>query len=196
MLGYPVTLTPENGGYVVTFQDVPEALTEGDTLEEALAMGLEALESALEFYYESHRPVPVPSAPGPGQHVVFVPPWEAGHVHAGRRAEQHTSQLAWIKKMRGLLKTAEETTDDTTKRKEILELMRQEAKHQMELTVHNTHPKDDSTTFGAFYGAARTIFYDLSIDPHEIEQMDLQSRLDRVRVALGIAEKSLRKAER
>jgi predicted RNase H-like HicB family nuclease len=27
---------PEEGGYTVTFRDVPEAITEGDTLEDAL----------------------------------------------------------------------------------------------------------------------------------------------------------------
>ena len=37
MLAYPVTLTPEKeGGYVVTFRDIPEAITQGETVEEAL----------------------------------------------------------------------------------------------------------------------------------------------------------------
>ncbi|HEY6342635.1 MAG TPA: type II toxin-antitoxin system HicB family antitoxin [Bryobacteraceae bacterium] len=34
----------EAGGFVVTFPDIPEAITEGDTIEEALRMAEEALE--------------------------------------------------------------------------------------------------------------------------------------------------------
>ncbi|MBL8516610.1 MAG: type II toxin-antitoxin system HicB family antitoxin [Betaproteobacteria bacterium] len=72
---YPVTLTPDkkSGGFVVTFRDLPEAITQGDTFEEALAMAQEALELALEFYFEDKRLVPEPSRPKRGQHVVELP---------------------------------------------------------------------------------------------------------------------------
>jgi len=38
-LAYPATLTPDDtdGGFVVTFQDVPEAIIQGDDLAGALA---------------------------------------------------------------------------------------------------------------------------------------------------------------
>jgi predicted RNase H-like HicB family nuclease len=63
MLAYPVELTPaEEGGFVVTFPDVPEAITQGDTLEEAITQSVPALEAALSFYTEAGRPLPVPSA--------------------------------------------------------------------------------------------------------------------------------------
>jgi antitoxin HicB len=47
---FPVTLTSDetDGGFVVTFPDIPEAITQGETREEALAMAQEALEAALE----------------------------------------------------------------------------------------------------------------------------------------------------
>lgn len=72
---YPVTLTPDKkaGGFVVTFRDLPEAITQGDSVEEALAMAQEALELALEFYFEDKRVVPEPSRPKRGQHVVELP---------------------------------------------------------------------------------------------------------------------------
>ncbi len=75
MLAYPVTLTldKEVGGYVVTFRDIPEAITQGETVEEALAMGAEALELAMEFYFEDKRMVPMPSLPKRRQHVVALP---------------------------------------------------------------------------------------------------------------------------
>lgn len=72
---YPVTLTPDkaDGGFVVTFRDIPEAISQGETIEQALAMAEEALELALEFYFEDKRLVPAPSRPKRGQHVVELP---------------------------------------------------------------------------------------------------------------------------
>ena len=75
MLAYPARFTPDKtiGGYVVTFPDIPEAITQGESPEEAMAMGLEALESALEFYFEDKRPVPLPSRIKRGQRLVELP---------------------------------------------------------------------------------------------------------------------------
>jgi len=72
---FPVTLTPDEtaGGFVVTFPDIPEAITQGETLEEALAMAQDALETALEFYFEDKRAVPAPSKPKRNQHVIELP---------------------------------------------------------------------------------------------------------------------------
>ena len=72
---FPVNLTPDNdeGGFVVTFTDIPEAITQGDTIEEALAMAQDALETAIEFYFEDKRAVPAPSKPKRQQHVIELP---------------------------------------------------------------------------------------------------------------------------
>lgn len=72
---FPVTLTPDeaDGGFVVTFHDIPEAITQGETIEESLAMAQEALETAMEFYFEDKRAVPAPSKVKRGQHVVELP---------------------------------------------------------------------------------------------------------------------------
>lgn len=58
---YPVNLTPCDGGYVVSFPDIPEALTQGDDREEALSMAADALVTAFDFYFEDRREVPLPS---------------------------------------------------------------------------------------------------------------------------------------
>lgn len=73
---FPVTLTPDetDGGFVVTFRDIPEAITQGETREDALAMALDALEVAMEFYFEDKRSVPMPSKPKRGELVVELPP--------------------------------------------------------------------------------------------------------------------------
>ena len=75
MFAYPVTLTPdqEDGGFVVTFADIPEAITQGDTQAQALDAAKDALESALDFYFEDKRAVPKPSKPKRGQPVVTLP---------------------------------------------------------------------------------------------------------------------------
>ena len=72
---FPVVLTEDEieGGFIVTFPDIPEALTQGETEEEALRMAQEALEAALEFYFEDKRAVPSPSRPKRGQRVIDLP---------------------------------------------------------------------------------------------------------------------------
>ncbi len=75
MIAYPVTLTPDEeiGGFVVSFKDIPEAITQGEDLEESLQMAQDALETALDFYFEDNRPVPMPSSAKRGQHLVELP---------------------------------------------------------------------------------------------------------------------------
>jgi antitoxin HicB len=63
MFDYPVILEAQpEGGFVVTFADVPEAITQGEDEDEALLYAVDALETALSFYVEARRPLPVPSA--------------------------------------------------------------------------------------------------------------------------------------
>lgn len=71
MWDYPVELTPdeEEGGFVVTFPDVPEAITQGEDQEEALLYARDALETALSMYVDSGRDLPVPS-PADGRDTV------------------------------------------------------------------------------------------------------------------------------
>ncbi len=70
---YPVTLIPDAGGFVVTFPDIPEAITQGDDEADALHHAADALESALDFYFETKRSVPVPSRSKRGQPTVELP---------------------------------------------------------------------------------------------------------------------------
>ena len=70
MFDYPVTLTPDDGTVLVTFADVPEALTFGADKDEALLHAVDALETALSFYVEARMPLPVPSKAKRGQRTV------------------------------------------------------------------------------------------------------------------------------
>ena len=70
MFDYPVTLTPDDGTVLVTFADVPEAITFGADVDEAMLHAVDALETALSFYVEARQPLPVPSEPKRGQKTV------------------------------------------------------------------------------------------------------------------------------
>ena len=74
MLSYPARIRRDGEGFVVSFPDIPEALTGAETREEALAMAADALTTAMDFYFEDRRPVPAPSAAKRGQVVVDLPP--------------------------------------------------------------------------------------------------------------------------
>jgi len=73
MRGYPVKLRKDGKFILVTFPDIPEAITQGNNRDHALEMAKEALEVAMDFYFEDHRPVPPPSRPKCGQSVVELP---------------------------------------------------------------------------------------------------------------------------
>ena len=77
---YPVKLDDGNGGgFLVSFPDIPEALTEGATVREALAEAEDCLIAALGGYVEARRKIPVPS-PARGRPVVSLPALVAAKV--------------------------------------------------------------------------------------------------------------------
>jgi antitoxin HicB len=80
MFDYPVTLTPDEGTVMVTFADVPEAITYGVDEDEALLQAVDALTSALTFYVEDRKLLPTPSKPKKGQKTVRPCALECGKL--------------------------------------------------------------------------------------------------------------------
>ena len=80
MRGYPVNLRKDGKFILVTFPDVPPAITQGNNRAHALEMAKEALELSMEFYFDDMRPVPMPSKPKRGQAVVELSPSIAAKV--------------------------------------------------------------------------------------------------------------------
>ena len=71
---YPADLTAQDeGGFVVRFPDIPEAITQGEDRADALFHAQDALETALEFYFEEPRLVPKPSRIKAGEEYVELP---------------------------------------------------------------------------------------------------------------------------
>lgn len=71
---YPANLTPDedDGGYVVTFVDVPGA-TQGGTLAEALAEAADCLDESIAAYLDDGEPIPEPSRARRGQYLIPLP---------------------------------------------------------------------------------------------------------------------------
>lgn len=77
-LVYPAVLTPaalfdsDETGFVASFPDLPEAVTQGETEVEALREAADCLEEAIANRMRRRLEVPTPSPVGEGQHPVSI----------------------------------------------------------------------------------------------------------------------------
>lgn len=63
-LFYPAVFhKAEEGGFWISFPDIPECLTQGETMNEAYEMAIEALGLALTDREKEHQPIPPASDP-------------------------------------------------------------------------------------------------------------------------------------
>lgn len=97
---YPATFVQEDDGYIVKFRDIPEALTQGDSYEEAVEMAQDALATAMDFYFEDNRPIPMPSQALDGEVMVSLPLsiWSKVLL-LNEMLNQHVSQVDLAKRM-------------------------------------------------------------------------------------------------
>lgn len=76
----PLVFTPQpEGGFTVTSPVLPEFLTEGDTLDEALANVADAFAAVAELYAEQGRTLPAGTEVPPAGEIV----WADALVRAG-----------------------------------------------------------------------------------------------------------------
>lgn len=81
MLSYRYELTPDdNGTFLVTFPDIPEAVAVGEDKESAAIEALDGLLCALDGYFEDRRAIPLPSAEEQGSDTVTLPALETAKV--------------------------------------------------------------------------------------------------------------------
>lgn len=98
---YPVALKEdEDGVYVASARDVPEAVTDGESKQEALREMSDALGAALAGYSIHGRALPPPSDAEPGEWLVPVTPLVAAKL-ALRTAmqEQGASNVALAERL-------------------------------------------------------------------------------------------------
>jgi antitoxin HicB len=77
---FPAVIKPDGDGWLVTFPDIPEALSAGSTWEEAVAMAKDAIVTSLEFYFDDKREIPEPSRVKKGQVGIELPASVAAKV--------------------------------------------------------------------------------------------------------------------
>ncbi len=71
---YPAEFTlSDEGGFVITFPDVPEAITQGESLGECVLEASDALDEALMGRINTFEEIPLPSLPKSGQYLIPVP---------------------------------------------------------------------------------------------------------------------------
>jgi antitoxin HicB len=100
---YPASLTPARKfaagetGYVVSFRDLPEIVTQGDDREKALAEAVDALEEAVAGRIVRNEAIPAPSKHKRGETVIPLPPQmaaKAGLYLAMRQSRIPKTELA------------------------------------------------------------------------------------------------------
>jgi len=71
---YPAKFTPDDkdGGFVVTFPDLPEAITQGENVSNAAAEAADCLEEAIANRIAMDLPIPEPSPIGAGEHGIVL----------------------------------------------------------------------------------------------------------------------------
>lgn len=89
-LEYPFELRPlapeEGGGWLISFPDLPGCMSDGETPEEAMAHGKDALAAWLQAAREVGREVPPPGELPSGKFIARVP--RTLHARLGARARQ------------------------------------------------------------------------------------------------------------
>ena len=87
---YPFEMRPltkeEGGGWLVSFPDLPGCISDGDTPEEAMENGKDAMESWLKVCEESGKKVPVAGDTSSGKFMTRIP--KTMHTKLALRAKQ------------------------------------------------------------------------------------------------------------
>lgn len=88
---YGVAIAKEDGDFVVSVRDLPEVVTSGSTLDEALRLAGDAVEVAVAGRMDDDMDLPPPSGVRNGEHAVSLPAqlsakaavysaWKAAHL--------------------------------------------------------------------------------------------------------------------
>ncbi len=101
MFDYPVTLTPDGETVLVTSADVPEALTFGADEDEALLHAVDALETALSFYVDARKALPVASTAKRGQRTVRPSALETAKLGVYQAMTEHGIKKAELARRLG-----------------------------------------------------------------------------------------------
>jgi antitoxin HicB len=98
---YPAAIKPDEEDFLyVSFRDLPEAYTDGRSLEEAMREAADCLDEAIAGRIRREEDIPPPSRPRRGERLVAVPPLTAAKaaLYLALR-ESGTSKLALARRL-------------------------------------------------------------------------------------------------
>ena len=87
---YPIEMKPlameEGNGWLITFPDLPGCMSDGETPEEAIENGKDALECWIQACKEDGREIPLPGVSSSGKFITRIP--KSLHTRLILRAKQ------------------------------------------------------------------------------------------------------------
>lgn len=92
-IDYPFEIRPltpqEGGGFLISYSDFSDCISDGETVEEALANGKEALKSTIAALRARDLPIPVPNGGGiaSGKFIARVPKTVHARLTSRAKAE-------------------------------------------------------------------------------------------------------------
>jgi len=135
-LSYPAVLEhQDDGSWLVSFPDVPEALTEGADEEEALAEATDCLIAALGGYIEQRRDLPAPSRVRKHHRRIDFPPLVAAKLALFRAMQEAGATRVSVAKQLGVTEAIIRRLLDLDHRSHIGELEKALAVFEKRLTV-------------------------------------------------------------
>jgi antitoxin HicB len=70
---YPVTIEQDEGVYVLSFRDIPEAIGQASSKEEINTEALDILKIVLGYYFKDNLSIPEASEPEKGEQTIDLP---------------------------------------------------------------------------------------------------------------------------
>src|SRR6185312_5074753 len=97
-LTYYASLAKEEEGYIVTFRDLENIFTEGDTVEEALFNAQDALDSVLVEMTKGNQEIPWPSDAFEGEYPIPVSPEIAAPILLNQLRHKRNQSMTHVAK--------------------------------------------------------------------------------------------------
>jgi len=72
---YPAKFSEDkdDGGYTVTFRDLPESITQGNTIDECMVEAKDCLDEAIAGRMDDREEIPIPSKMRKTEHLIILP---------------------------------------------------------------------------------------------------------------------------
>ncbi|MGH6904028.1 MAG: type II toxin-antitoxin system HicB family antitoxin [Geminicoccaceae bacterium] len=107
MVAYAAAFEREgDGGFVVTFRDLPEAVAQGDSLDQAIEAGMYSMAVALEFRIRDDEVWPEPSPAREGERLITLPVLIEAKLALMRRMQETGTTKVELARLLGISEAA------------------------------------------------------------------------------------------